>query len=140
MTESRRSGEVEFRVRYSETDQMQVVYHANYLAWCEIGRTEFIRDLWGSYAQLERMGVALAVVEATVRYHAPARYDDVIRVRTTVREVRSRSVAFDYVIEHAESGKRLASASTTLVGFTSSGTVAPLPPEVREALERNVVR
>jgi acyl-CoA thioester hydrolase len=140
MPEPQATGVVEFRVRYSETDQMQVVYHANYLAWCEMGRTEFIRELWGSYAEMERMGVALAVVEATVRYHAPARYDDMIRVRTTVREVKSRSVAFDYVVENAVTGQRLATAATTLVGFTPAGAVAALPPEVRDALHRHATQ
>jgi acyl-CoA thioester hydrolase len=130
-------GIVEFRVRYSETDQMQVVYHANYLTWCEIGRTELIRQIWGSYADLERMGVALAVVEATVRYHAAARYDNLVRVRTTLREVKSRSVTFDYLMENAETGRRFATASTTLVGFTPAGAVAALPQAVREALERH---
>jgi acyl-CoA thioester hydrolase len=86
------SGVIELRVRYSETDQMQVVYHANYLVWCEIGRTEFIREVWGSYADVEKSGVALAVVDASLRYHAPARYDDLVRVTTTVRDVRSRTV------------------------------------------------
>jgi acyl-CoA thioester hydrolase len=133
-------GIVEFRVRYSETDQMQVVYHANYLTWCEIGRTELIREIWGSYAELERLGVALAVVEATVRYHAAARYDNLVRVRTTIREVKSRSVTFDYVVENAESGQRFASASTTLVGFTPDGSVTALPRDVREALERHAPR
>ena len=132
------TGRVEFRVRYAETDQMQVVYHANYLVWCEMGRTELIRQLWASYAELERMGVALAVVEVSIRYHAPARYDDLIRVTTTVREVRSRSVTCDYVIENAGTGQKLASAATILVGFTREGTVAALPAEAKTALDRAV--
>src|SRR5438128_4382864 len=67
--------EIEIRVRYAETDQMGVVYHANYLVWCEMGRTDFIRDLGLSYAAMERSGVSLAVSELSARYHAPARYD-----------------------------------------------------------------
>ncbi len=62
----------ELRVRYAETDQMGVVYHANYLVWCEVGRTEYIRAAGTPYAQLERDGVALAVVDITMRCHAPA--------------------------------------------------------------------
>jgi acyl-CoA thioester hydrolase len=70
----------EFRVRYAETDQMGVVYHANYLVWCEVGRTDFIRAAGMSYREMEAAGVGLAVSDATMRFHAPARYDDVVRV------------------------------------------------------------
>lgn len=90
--------ETELRVRYAETDQMGVVYHAHYLVWCEVGRTDFIRALGVPYAEMERQGVRLAVAEATVRYHAGARYDDRIRVETRLTEVRSRMVTFAYRI------------------------------------------
>src|SRR5438093_13399971 len=88
--------EIEFRVRYAETDQMGVVYHTNYLVWCEIGRTELIRSLSGvSYADLERQGVALAVADLSIRYHGAARYDNRIRVHTSLADARSRSVTLD---------------------------------------------
>ena len=96
MTASPPSCSVEFRARYSETDQMGIVYHANYMPWCEIGRTELIRRLWRSYADLEAEGVLLAVTEVSLRYHASARYDDLVRVVTTLGAVRSRGVSFDY--------------------------------------------
>src|ERR687883_1547438 len=92
--------ELEFRVRYAETDQMGVVYHANYLVWCEMGRTDFIRTLGLSYAEMERQGVSLAVSELSARFHAAARYDDLIRVRTLLTDVRSRMIAFDYVVSN----------------------------------------
>ena len=126
---------VEFRVRYGETDQMRVVYHANYLVWCEIGRTDLIRAIGMSYADLERNGVALAVVDATLRYHYPARYDDMIRVRTTLTEVRSRSVTFDYRIENAETGLRLVTATTTLIPINEEGKLVSLPSELRRKME-----
>jgi len=69
----------EFRVRYAETDQMGVAYHANYLIWCEIGRTDYIRQHGLSYARMERDGLLLAVSEANVRFHASARYDELVR-------------------------------------------------------------
>ena len=94
--------DVEFRVRYAETDQMGVVYHTNYLIWCEVGRTDFIRARGMSYADMERAGVGLAVSELSARFHAAARYDDMIRVRTTLAEVRSRGITFDYMITNAE--------------------------------------
>ena len=94
----------EFRVRYSETDQMGVVYHANYLVWCEIGRTELMRATGNSYAELEREGIALAVVDASLRFMRPARYDNMIRVTTTVDEVRTRVVRFTYAIDDLDAG------------------------------------
>src|SRR5437868_14660411 len=110
--------DVEFRVRYAETNQMQVVYHSNYLIWCEIGRTEFIRALGTPYAELERHNVSLAVVEASLRFHSAARYDNMIRVTTTISAVRSRTIAFDYLITNAETGEHFVTASTKLVSLT----------------------
>jgi len=125
----------ELRVRYAETDRMGIVYYANYLVWCEVGRVEFMRALGGSYAELEAKGYGLAVAEATVRYLAPARFDDPVRVETTLTSVRSRAVTFDYVISHAETGTRFASAYTALVSIDSSGRPTALPPEFRTLLE-----
>jgi acyl-CoA thioester hydrolase len=127
---------VEFRVRYAETDQMGVVYHAHYLVWCEIGRTDFIRALGTSYADMERAGVRLAVADASMRYHAPARYDDVVRVETTLTDVRSRAITFDYLIRNAETGERLVTARTTLVCIDPGGRPVALPPAIRDSLQR----
>jgi acyl-CoA thioester hydrolase len=113
---------------------MGVVYHANYLAWCEVGRTELIRVRGRSYAEIERLGVGLAVSEASLRYHAPARYDDRIRVTTTLTEVRSRSLTFEYLITNADSGAKLVTASTTLIGLSADGKIARLPRELRITL------
>jgi acyl-CoA thioester hydrolase len=126
---------IEFRVRYAETDQMQVVYHSNYLIWCEIGRTEFIRSLGTPYAELERQNVGLAVVEATIRFHAPARYDNLIRVTTTVSDVRSRAITFDYVISNAESGERFATASTKLASLTRDSRLTVIPEQLKTMLK-----
>jgi acyl-CoA thioester hydrolase len=123
--------EIELRVRYAETDQMGVVYHANYLIWCEMGRTDFIRRLGVSYADMERAGVSLAVSELSARFHAAARYDDLIRVQTTLADVRSRMIAFEYVVSNATTMQRLVSAKTTLVSLDRSGRPIALPPEFR---------
>jgi acyl-CoA thioester hydrolase len=128
------SSKSEFRVRYSETDQMGVVYHTNYLVWCEIGRTDFIRASGLTYAELERRGVLLVVAEATIRYHAAARYDDLIRVETTLAAVRSRAVTFDYLITNAETGERLSSARTVLVSLDRQGRPTTLPDAFRRQL------
>ena len=129
------SSEIEFLVRYAETDQMRVVYHANYLVWCEMGRTDLIRKLGASYAEIERQGIALAVVDATLRYHAAAKYEDRIRVRTTLLDARSRSVTFQYVIENAATGVKLVTASTTLASINGEGKLVAMPPHIRESLE-----
>jgi acyl-CoA thioester hydrolase len=125
----------ELRVRYAETDRMGIVYYANYLIWCEVGRVEFMRALGGDYAALEAEGFGLAVAEATVRYLAPARFDDRVRVETTLGAVRSRAVTFDYVISHVESGARLATAYTALVSVDAAGRPVALLPAFRERLE-----
>lgn len=125
----------EVRVRYAETDQMGVVYHANYLIWCDIGRTQYLKALGANYAELERSGTMLAVSDASIRYHASARYDDVVRIETTLRELRSRSITFDYVITNAETGARLATASTALVSLDRSGRLARMPDRTRVLLE-----
>jgi len=117
---------------------MGVVYHANYLVWCEIGRTELIRDLTGaSYAALEADGVALAVSELSIRYHGAARYDNRIKVVTTLADARSRSVAFDYVISNAETGDRLATAHVVLVSIDKRGRPTVMPDRVRRSLEQS---
>jgi acyl-CoA thioester hydrolase len=122
-------------VRYAETDQMQVVYHANYLVWCEVGRTDFMRQHGMTYAEMEKSGLALAVSEYSVRLHASARYDDVVRIATTLADVRSRQVAFEYLLTNAVSGERLASARTSLVSIAPTGRPVAMPPGVRVLLE-----
>jgi acyl-CoA thioester hydrolase len=123
--------DIELRVRYGETDQMGVVYHAEYLVWCEMGRTEYMRQLGQSYASLEEAGTILVVAEAALRYHAPARYDDIIRVETTLSDVRSRALTFEYVICHAGTGTRLVTARTMLVALDRSNRPVPLPIAMR---------
>jgi acyl-CoA thioester hydrolase len=114
---------------------MGVVYHAEYLVWCEVGRTDFIRGLGLPYSELERRGTALAVAEASIRYHAPARSDDMIRVETRLVEVRSRAITFEYLIRKGETGERLATARTLLVSLDSSGKPVPIPRDVRTLME-----
>ena len=132
------TSEVEFRVRYAETDQMGVVYHANYLVWCEMGRTDLIRRIGTPYADIEKQGISLAVVDASLRYHAAAKYEDVIRVRTVLVEARSRSVTFDYTIENAETGLRLVTARTRLASINGEGRLVAMPQHLRQSLESAV--
>ena len=95
--------EARIRVRYAETDQMGVVYYANYLVWFEVGRVEFIRQLGMSYKSMEREdGAMIAVAEATARYKAPARYDDELIIRTSLAGVRGSVVRFRYAVVRPE--------------------------------------
>ncbi|HJR16945.1 MAG TPA: thioesterase family protein [Gemmatimonadales bacterium] len=126
--------EILVRVNYSETDQMGVVYHARYLVWLDIARTEHLRRSGMSYRDLEASGLRLAVSEVAIRYRQPARYDDAIRVRCWVRHVASRKVEFGYAIEHAGDGRLLATATTSLLTLDSSMALSRLPDRVRAAL------
>jgi acyl-CoA thioester hydrolase len=124
--------EIEFRVRYAETDQMGVVYHTNYLVWCEVGRTDFIRKRGMSYADIERSGTLLAVADLSARFHGAARYEELVRVRTTLADLQSRLIVFDYLITNAETNERLVTARTSLVSVDASGRPRKLSPEIRD--------
>ena len=105
--------ETSLRVRYAETDQMGIVYHANYLIWMEIGRVEYCRAVGLRYRDLEQEeGILLAVVEARCRYASPALYDEEVVVTTSIRESNARMVAFAYEMREAASGRALASGET----------------------------
>ena len=105
--------ETRFRVRYAETDQMGVVYYANYLVWMEIGRAEYCRAAGVRYKDMESVdGIRLAVVESHCRYLHPARYDEEIAVQTSIAQANRRMVEFNYRMRDAETGRELASGST----------------------------
>lgn len=124
------------RVNYSETDQMGVVYHARYLVWLDVARTEHLRQCGMSYRDLEASGLRLAVSEVAIRYRQPARYDDPVRIRCWVRELASRKVEFGYAMEHAEDGRLLATATTSLLALDSTMALSRLPDRVRDVLRQ----
>ena len=115
---------------------MGVIHHRIYFVWCEMGRTELLRELGASYAELERQGIFLAVHEARMSYRASARYDDLIRVRTTLQRLRSRGVTFGYVVENAETSEVLARGATEHVCLSAGSTPRKLPGAIYELLER----
>src|SRR4029078_3878716 len=116
------------RVRYAETDKMGVVYHANYLIWFEIGRTEFCRARGFSYRDMEESESAfLVVVESYCRYKAPAYYDDELIVRTHITELRKRSLRFGYEIVRAANGQVVAEGETGHVVTDQNGRVRSFP-------------
>lgn len=113
---SHQVSEVRIRVRYAETDQMGVVYHANYFVWFEVARVEFLRQLGFSYREMEENDACfIAVVDARCRYKAPARYDDEVIVRTHLKNVRESLVHFGYELVRLSDGLLLAEGETTHV-------------------------
>jgi len=126
--------ETSFRVRYGETDQMGYVYYGDYAEYFEVGRVEALRSLGFPYRRLEKEGVMLPVYDLHVRYHRPARYDDLITVRTTIEALPNVRISFRYEL-HNEAEELLTEASTTLV-FVDSTTMRPCraPQHLLDAL------
>lgn len=120
--------ETRVRVRYAETDQMGVVYHANHFVWFEIGRVEMLRQLGFSYRDMEQAdGCFIAVADARCRYKAPAKYDDEIIVRTHLKNVRESIIRFGYELVRTEDGALLAEGETTHVVTNAEMKRAALP-------------
>lgn len=123
------------RVRYAETDQMGIVYYANYFVWMEVGRVECLRALGLAYRRMEEEdGVLLAVTEASCRYRSPARYDEEVLVQTRLVESRSRTVGFAYHLRRAADGALLATGQTRHAYMGRDGRVMRLPEKYREFL------
>jgi acyl-CoA thioester hydrolase len=133
--------ESRLRVRYAETDQMGVVYHANHFIWFEIGRVEYMRQLGFTYRDMEREhDCFIPVVDARCRYKSPARYDDEIIVRTHLKNVRESAIHFGYELVRAGDGQLLAEGETTHLIIDAKMKAAALPPNIlkvfREAAGR----
>jgi len=120
--------ETRIRVRYAETDQMGVVYHANHFIWFEVGRVELFRQLGFSYKDMEREDDCfIAVVDARCRYKAPVHYDDEVIVRTYLKHVREKVIRFGYELRSAETGELLAEGETTHIVANSRMKPRALP-------------
>ena len=125
--------DTQLRVRYAETDQMGVVYYANYLVWMELGRVEFCRAQGIRYRDMEiDDGVLLVVAEANCRYLSPARYDEEVRIATTISEATPRMIRFDYELFDVTTGKRLAHGFTKHVFCGRDVRPAKLPEKYWE--------
>jgi acyl-CoA thioester hydrolase len=122
-----------FRVRYSETDQMGMAYYANYLVWFEVMRGDYMRAAGVPYTRLEAEGYRLPIVEARVRYLAPARYDDPVEVVAWIPRMGSRLITFEYRVESR--GVLLAMGQTTHCPMGRDGKVRAFSRELQEALE-----
>jgi acyl-CoA thioester hydrolase len=120
--------ETRLRVRYAETDQMGVVYHANHFIWFEVGRVELLRQLGFNYKDMEHKdGCFIAVVDARCRYKAPVHYDDEIIVRTCLKHVREKVIRFGYELRKQESGELLAEGETMHIVADSTMKPRALP-------------
>jgi len=127
------------RVRYAETDQMGVVYHANYLVWFEVGRVELIRALGIEYKKMEiEDDCHIVVADAHCRYHRSALYDEVLRVRTRIAKSANRMITFSYEILR-DDGQLLATGETTHVICGSNGRPKLLPEKYRSAFGAVVI-
>ena len=121
-----REHSIQVRVRYSETDQMGVVYHGNYIPYFEIGRVEWLRVQGVSYKSLEEGGIALPIVQMTLNYKKPARYDDLLNVKTRFKGQSSVKLEFECEIT-SEAGELLTTAYFVLV-FVDVKSARPIPP------------
>ena len=123
------------QVRYAETDQMGIVYYANYFIWFEVGRTDFCRQQGFAYRETESQeGLYIIVAEARCRYKAPARYDDQILVRTCLRSCRKRVLIFGYEIYRQNNDELLAEGETVHVITDRDGRPRVLPDKYRRLL------
>src|SRR5262245_2424412 len=119
------------RVRYAETDQMGIVYYANYLVWFEVGRTDWLRETGWSYRDMEADGYSLPVIEARCSYVESARYDDFVEVRTTSTLESPVRIQFLYDVVRAADGTRLATGMTMHASLGRDGRPRRLPERVR---------
>jgi acyl-CoA thioester hydrolase len=124
--------ETRLRVRYAETDQMGVVYYANYLVWMEVGRVDLCKACGFNYRDIEREdGVFFAVAEASCRYRSPAKFDDEVIVKTWVEQANTRIVIFAYEMRLAENDRVLATGTTRHVFVTREMHRTRLPEKYR---------
>ena len=127
--------ETTIRVRYQETDNMGVVYYANYFVWLEIARTEYFRSLGVSYKDLETKGMYLMVVSAGCSYKAPAKYDDVVRIQTWMPELKNSSLKFAHKLFV---GNKLIATGDSVHVFTNKiGRPIRIPQEIKDLHHRH---
>jgi acyl-CoA thioester hydrolase len=125
----------EIRVRYGETDQMGFVYYGNYALYLEQGRTDWLRKMGFSYKELEAQNILLPVTQFIISYHAPGRYDDLLRIETTLVKIPGVKIEFSYAI-YNEENKQLISAETTLAFVDKvSGKITPAPQYLQDAIK-----
>jgi acyl-CoA thioester hydrolase len=131
------TAETSFRVRYAETDQMGIVHHSAYIVWFEEARSAMMRAWGAHYTDFEASGYFLTVTEVQVRYLAPARYDRLVTVRSSIAELRSRSMTFSYEVLDTETDQLLATGQSKHICIDRQGQVVKIPEEWREFFSGN---
>ena len=124
-----------YRVIYGDTDQMGVVYYANYLRWFEMGRTELLRQFGKPYDEAENKGVYFPVIEVSCNYHHPARFDDEVLVETVLISLRQASLGFSYRILRQKDEALLATGFTKHACVNAKGKVTKIPSDIMAALK-----
>ncbi len=130
----RREGQVKLRVRYEETDTMQVVYYAKYLIWFEVGRIDLLRHLGLPYANWEKKGLRIPVVEAKATYHASTRFDDEVLVKTWIAKVGNSSIRFENEVYKLPEMKLLCNGYTVHVLIDRRGKPMKIPRDIARQL------
>lgn len=126
---------IEIRPLMADVDAMGIVYYGRYLAFCEAGRAQLMRDQGMPYSLMMAQGLNLPVTECNIRYRRPARYDQALVVQTSVAWVKKASLRFDYSLLDLESGAELVAAHTVHGCVSDDGKVRPLPPPLLELLQ-----
>ena len=129
--------EITVRVRYQETDQMGFVYYSNYFVYFEMGRIEFLRNLGFSYSELEKENIFLAVIEAHCKYRAPARFDDLLVIKTWLSKMKYARVEFCYEIRRRDEGKLIAEGSTVLACLDENRRPRTIPDKIKNTITSN---
>jgi len=124
----------EYRVIYADLDPMGVVYYANYLSWFERGRTEFFRDLELPYAEIAQQGIMTPVSEVYCKYHSPARYDDLLVIKTSVSSFKRVTIVFDYEIMRKSDSKILVSGYTKHGFVDLEGKIVRIPEFIHKKI------
>ncbi|MFA6133737.1 MAG: thioesterase family protein [Phycisphaerae bacterium] len=132
MTQPTQAIDLEIRVRYVEADQMGVLHHSRYWVYFEMGRTELLRAAGIVYRDLEEAGVLFVVARCSAKYHAPARYDDLLTLTTRIARMGAAKIDHEYELRRKSDGLLLATAQTTLACVDRSGQVIEIPAAIRE--------
>jgi len=127
---------LDIRIAYADTDQMGVVYYGNYLTFFERGRTEYLREVGLEYAKLEERGYYFPVIYAECKYHASAKYDDIITVETKLTEVTAASITCEYEVKCK--GKLLVTGKTRHPFVNKNFKPVRFPSDIREIFEKNL--
>lgn len=135
MSESNGIRRARVRVRYADTDQMGVTYHANYLVWFEVGRTDWLRESGWTYRHMEEAGVSLPVIEVFCQYRQPARYDDELEIQTRATLLTPVRIRFDYDVVRVTDGTVAASGHSVHAALNQAGRPCRLPDRVLQMLE-----